>query len=49
MTSSEPAGPATVAEYLQSLPPERREVVAEVRDALAAAMPAGYREAIGFG
>jgi hypothetical protein len=49
VTSSEPAGPATVAEYLQSLPPERREVVAEVRDALAAAMPAGYREAIAFG
>ena len=40
---------ATVADYLDELPPERREVLARVRDALNGAMPAGYREGMGFG
>ena len=40
---------ATVDEYLAELPPERRAVIARVRDALNAAMPAGYREGMGYG
>jgi hypothetical protein len=40
---------ATVADYLNELPPERRAVVSEVRDALNRAMPKGYREGIGYG
>ena len=39
----------TVDEYLAELPPERREVMARVRDALNAVMPAGYREGMGYG
>ena len=40
---------ATVEQYLAELPPERRAVVARVRDALNAVMPAGYREGMGYG
>ena len=32
----------TVAEYLESLPAERRAVVARVREVVRASMPAGY-------
>jgi hypothetical protein len=39
----------TVDAYLAELPPERRAVMARVRDALNAAMPAGYREGMGYG
>jgi hypothetical protein len=48
VTSSEPA-PATVSEYLDRLPPERREVVRAVHDVVAAAMPDGYSEGVAFG
>ena len=40
---------ATVDDYLAELPPERRAVIARVRDALNAVMPAGYREGMGYG
>jgi hypothetical protein len=39
----------TVAQYLGSLPPERRAVVAKVRAAVKRAMPKGYKEAMGYG
>lgn len=39
----------TVDQYLAELPPERRAVIARVRDALNAVMPAGYREGMGYG
>ena len=39
----------TVADYLAELPPERRSVVAHVRDLINQAMPDGYREGIGYG
>ena len=39
----------TVDAYLAELPPERRAVMARVRDALNAVMPAGYREGMGYG
>lgn len=39
----------TVADYLAELPPERAAVVAHVRDLVNRAMPAGYREGIGYG
>jgi hypothetical protein len=42
-------GPATVAEYLSSLDPERRAVVSAVRDVVNAAMPDGYDERIEYG
>ncbi|MFJ3489421.1 DUF1801 domain-containing protein [Leifsonia aquatica] len=35
--------PAEVAEYLEALPPKRREVFQPVFDTVAAAMPDGYR------
>jgi uncharacterized protein YdhG (YjbR/CyaY superfamily) len=38
-----------VAAYLAELPPERRAVVAAVRDVVLAHLPAGYREAVGWG
>jgi hypothetical protein len=38
-----------VGEYLDRLPPERREVVRAVRDVVAAAMPEGYAEGVAFG
>jgi hypothetical protein len=40
---------ATVSEYLESLPPERRRVVAAVRRMIRSHLPKGYREAMGFG
>ncbi len=39
----------TVEQYLAELQPERRAVVAQVRDAINAAMPAGYREGMSYG
>jgi len=39
----------TVEEYLESLQPERREVVSAVRDVINEAMPHGYVEGIAFG
>ncbi len=39
----------TVADYLAELEPERRAVVAHVRDLVNRAMPQGYREGIGYG
>ena len=39
----------SVAAYLAELPPERRAVVAAVRDVVLANLPAGYREAMGWG
>lgn len=40
---------ATVAEYLKSLPTERRRVVSAVRSVVRKNLPKGYREAMGFG
>jgi uncharacterized protein YdhG (YjbR/CyaY superfamily) len=40
---------ATVDQYLAELPPDRRAEIAKVRDAINAALPAGYREGMGFG
>ena len=40
---------ATVADYLAELPDERRAEIARVRDLVNDALPAGYREGIGFG
>jgi uncharacterized protein YdhG (YjbR/CyaY superfamily) len=40
---------ATVTQYLAELPPERRAAIERVRDAVNAALPAGYREGIGYG
>jgi len=42
------AGP-TVPQFLASLPPERRKVMAAVRKLVRANVPAGYREAMGYG
>ena len=39
----------TVADYIAELPSERAAVVAHVRDLVNQAMPAGYREGIGYG
>lgn len=39
----------TVEQYLQELPEDRREVVSAVRDVVLRSLPAGYREAMGFG
>lgn len=38
-----------VAAYLAELPPERRAVVAAMRELVLAKLPAGYREAVGWG
>lgn len=40
---------ATVDQYLADLPPERRAVVATVRDFVNAHLPPGYVEAMAFG
>lgn len=40
---------ATVAEYLDELPAERRAVVAAVRDLVNAALPPGYEERMNWG
>jgi hypothetical protein len=39
----------TVADYLDELAPERRREIEKVRDVINAAMPAGYREGMGYG
>jgi hypothetical protein len=40
---------ANVAAYLDELPPERRAEIEKVRAVVNAALPAGYREGMGFG
>jgi hypothetical protein len=40
---------ATVADYLAELPAERRAEIERVRDLVNKALPAGYREGIGYG
>jgi hypothetical protein len=40
---------STVPQYLASLPPERRAVVAKVRTAVRRAMPKGYTETMAYG
>lgn len=40
---------ATVAQYLQELPEERRAVVAAVRDVVLRSLPEGYEEGMAFG
>ncbi len=40
---------ATVDQYLAELPADRRAEIEKVRDAVNAALPAGYREGIGYG
>ncbi len=39
----------TVAQYLASLPPDRRAVMVKVRTAVKRAMPKGYKESMGYG
>ena len=39
----------TVAEYLQSLPEDRREVVGKLRTMVKKHLPKGYEEQVGFG
>lgn len=41
--------PETVDEYLNSLEPERREVIATVREVVNKALPDGYEEALAYG
>jgi hypothetical protein len=43
------SGPSTVAAYLASLAPERREAIAAVRDVIVANLPPGYEEGIQYG
>lgn len=40
---------ATVEDYLDELPPERRPVIERVREVILRNLPAGYREAMAFG
>ena len=40
---------STVEEYLESLPPDRREVVSRVRDVILRNLPAGYQERMNWG
>ena len=40
---------ATVEDYLDELPPDRRRVIEGVRDVILRHLPAGYREAMAFG
>lgn len=40
---------ATAEAYLASLPPERREAVAAVREVILSNLPAGYEEAMNWG
>ena len=40
---------ATVANYLAELPADRRAEIEKVRDTVNAALPAGYREGMGYG
>ena len=39
----------TVAEYLESLPAERRAAIEAVRKVVRKSLPKGYREAMGYG
>ncbi len=39
----------TVAQYLEELPPERREVIQRVREVILEHLPAGYAEAMNWG
>lgn len=39
----------TVEAYLEELPPERREVVSEVREAILEHLPDGYEETMNWG
>lgn len=39
----------TVVAYLDELPPDRRREIERVRDAINAALPAGFREGMGYG
>jgi hypothetical protein len=39
----------TVAQYLESLPAERRAVMVKVRAAVKRSMPKGYKESMGYG
>ena len=51
-TKAEPAWksrPATVAGYLESLPPEKRDVIAATRKLVRANIPNGYTEFINWG
>ena len=43
------AGATTVQSYLANLPPERREIVARMRDLVNANVPIGYEESLGYG
>ena len=40
---------STVEEYLDELPPERREVIAAVREEILRNLPQGYRESMNWG
>jgi hypothetical protein len=40
---------STVEEYLNELPPERREVISRVRDVILSNLPAGYQETMNWG
>lgn len=40
---------ATVEQYLEAIPPERRAILAAVRDAIRRNLPEGYREAMRWG
>jgi len=44
-----PAKPATVAAYLDALPPDRRAALSAVRDAVNRGLPKGYEEGIQYG
>ena len=39
----------TVAQYLASLPPDRRKVISAVRRTIRAHLPAGFRETMNWG
>lgn len=41
--------PATVAEYLRGLDPERRRAISAVRKTVNAHLPAGYKEGVTYG
>jgi hypothetical protein len=48
-TAASPRKPASVAEYLGALDPERRTMIAAVRDVVLAHLPEGYEETMGWG
>ena len=43
------AAPTTPEEYLESVPPGRREIVEAVRDVINENLPEGYEEGIQYG